>query len=147
MANVLPEEAKDFYNPEDLNTQIREYVRVKQTIDMMDSRAKELREKLFIALDAEGEEDPNGNIILPLDKAIDGVVRLEKQRRVTRKLNEDIAEAIIEEKGIGSAVYEMKRVINEEALMASYYNGDITEEELDSMFPSNVVWALRTPKK
>jgi len=147
MANVLPEEPKDFYNPEDLTTQIREYVRVKQTIDMMDNRAKELRTQLFLALDAEGEEDPSGNIVLPLDKAIDGVVRLEKQRRATRKLNEALAETIIDSKGLGDTLYETKRVINEEALMAAYYEGTITEDELDEMFPVSITWALRTAKK
>jgi hypothetical protein len=147
MANALPEEPKAFYNPEDLTTQIREFVRVKNTIDMMDARAKELRELLFQALDSEGEEDSSGNIQLFLKSPIDGVTRLEKQRRVSRKLNEDLAESIIESKGLGESVYEVKRVINEEALMAAYYNGDITEDELDEMFPATVTWALRTPKK
>jgi hypothetical protein len=114
---------------------------------MMDTRSKELREKLFAALDSVGEEDTNGNIIIQLDKAIDGVVRLEKQRRVSRKLNEALAETLIDEKGLGDTLYETKRVINEEALMAAYYNGDITEEELDEMFPVSVTWALRTAKK
>jgi hypothetical protein len=147
MANALPEDARQFYSPEDFTTQIREYVRCKQTIDMMDTRSKELREKLFAALDSVGEEDTNGNIIIQLDKAIDGVVRLEKQRRVSRKLNEALAETLIDEKGLGDTLYETKRVINEEALMAAYYNGDITEEELDEMFPVSVTWALRTAKK
>ena len=41
----------------------------------------------------------------------------------------------------------MVRVIDEDALMAAHYDGDITEEEIDEMFPVTVVWALRTPKK
>jgi hypothetical protein len=31
--------------------------------------------------------------------------------------------------------------------MAAYYQDKITEEQLDEMFPVNVVWALRTLKK
>jgi hypothetical protein len=41
----------------------------------------------------------------------------------------------------------MKRVINEDALMAAYYEGKLTEEQLDEMFPTTVIWALTTLKK
>ena len=44
-------------------------------------------------------------------------------------------------------MYELKRVVNEAALLAAHYEGKITEEELDEMFPVKVVWALRTVKK
>jgi hypothetical protein len=98
-------------------------------------------------VDLQGDEDSNGNIVLPLDDAIEGVVALEKQRRASRKLDEALAESIIDSKGLGDTLYEIKRVVNEEALMAAYYNEQITEEELDSMFPVTVTWALRTPRK
>jgi hypothetical protein len=147
MAKATEEEVRKFYNPEDIQTQIREYIRAKNAINMMESRTKELRDAIFAYIDEQGEEDGNGSISVPLDTSIDGVVRLEKQRRVSRKINESAAEAIIEAKNLGEAVYETKRVINEEALMAAYFNGEISEDELDSMFPVEVSWALRTPKK
>ena len=98
-------------------------------------------------VDTEGYEDEKGNILFEFENPIDGVVRLEKQRRATRKLDEEKAEAIIAEKQLGDDVYKMVRVIDEDALMASFYDGKLTEEELDEMFPVTVVWALRTPKK
>ena len=147
MAQALPEPAKEFYNPEDFLTKVREFVRTKNSMDLMESQAKRLREELFAALDAVGEEDTSGNIIIQLDKSIDGVVRIEKQRRVSRRLNEALAEQIIVSKGLQDTLFETKLVVNEEALMAAYYNGDITEDELDDMFPANITWALRTAKK
>jgi hypothetical protein len=147
MAKRIEEEALRISDPDDIKAQIREYARVKATIEMMDARSKELRDKLFIALDADGYEDEKGNIQLDLDETIEGIVRLEKQRRVTRRLNEAKAEEIIDAKGIADDVYEMKRVINEDALMAAFYEEKITEDELDEMFPASVVWALRTLKK
>ena len=77
----------------------------------------------------------------------DGIVRIEKQRRTTRKLNELVADEIIDAAELSDEVYEMKRVINEDALMAAYYEGKLTEEQLDTMFPVTVTWALRTLKK
>ena len=147
MAKVIKEEVSRFTDPESLEAQVREYGKVKSSMEILETRSKELRTKLFEHLDAEGEEDDKGNVQLELPEAIDGITRLEKQRRTTRKLDEMTAETIIEQAGLEDEVYEMKRVINEDALMAAYYEGKITEEQLDEMFPTNVVWALRTIKK
>jgi aminoglycoside phosphotransferase family enzyme len=58
-----------------------------------------------------------------------------------------VAEGIIEQTGLVDTVYKMVRVIDEDALMAQYYEGKLTEEQIDEMFPTTIVWALRTPKK
>jgi hypothetical protein len=116
-------------------------------MDALEKRSKELREKILAVVDVDGYEDDKGNILYELDTPIDGVIRLEKQRRATRKLDEDKAEEIIEAKGLSDKVYKMVRVIDEDALMAAHYEGEITEEEIDEMFPVSIVWALRTPKK
>ena len=147
MARLIPEEPREYYDPEDFNSQVREFIRTKETMDALEKRSKELREKLIAVLDEDGLTDEKGNVLYELESPIDGVVRLEKQRRATRKLDETKAEEIIAATGIGEAVYEMVQVINEDALMAQYYEGNITEEQLDDMFPTTVVWALRTPKK
>jgi hypothetical protein len=147
MAKIIEEDGIRFSNPDSLEAQIREYVKVKATLDQMESRSRELREALFAKLDEEGFEDDKGNITIELDSAIDDVVRIEKQRRVTRKLDEEVAEEIITERGIGDVVYKTIRIIDEDALMAQLYEGNVTEEEIDKMFPSKIVWALTTKKK
>lgn len=147
MARLIPEEPREYYDPDDFNSQVREFVRTKEALDALEKRSKELREKLMAVLDEDGLTDEKGNILYELETPIDGVVRLEKQRRATRKLDETKAEEIIATTGIGEAVYEMVQVINEDSLMAQYYEGNITEDQLDEMFPTTVVWALRTPKK
>lgn len=147
MAKVIEEEGARFLDPESLEAQVSEYAKVKASMEILESRQKELREKLFEALDTEGDVDDKGNIQLNLPKEIDGIMRLEKQRRTTRKLDEETAEAITAEAGIEDEVYEMKRVLNEDALMAAFYEGKLTESQLDEMFPTTVTWALRTLKK
>jgi hypothetical protein len=147
MANIIPEEGVRFQSPDSLEAQVREYLKVKETIEQMESRQRELREKLFEKIDEEGFEDDKGNILLEFDAAIDGIVRLEKGRRVTRKIDELKAEEIIEATGIGDDVYKTVRIIDEDALMAMLYQDKITEEQLDEMFPAKIVWALLTKKK
>ena len=146
MARVI-DEPREFLNPDDPEAQIREYIKLSQTIDSLDKRKSELRTVLMGYIDADGVEDHNGNILYELDEPIDGVVRLEKQRRASRKLDETVAEEIIEAAGIADDVYKMVRVIDEDALMAAHYEDKITEEQIDAMFPVSVIWALRIPKK
>lgn len=146
MARVFDEETPRFSDPDSLSSQVREYVNVKKSMEIMEARSKELREKLFSQIDLEGEEDHNGNFSLELDSDIEGVVRIEKQRRVTRKIDEMVAEAVIESNNL-TDVYKTIQVIDEDALMAAHYEGRISEADLDSMFPAKVVWALMTKKK
>jgi hypothetical protein len=147
MANVIPEEGSRFEDPDTVDAQVREYAKIKASMEVLEARQKELRSKLFTVLDDEGLEDDKGNIQYELPSAIDGIVRLEKQRRVTRKLNEPLAEEILTTLGLYDDIFELKPVLNEDALMAAFYEDKLTEEQLDDMFPANVVWALRTVKK
>lgn len=146
MANVIKEEESRFSDPDSLEAKIREYMKLKESIDFMTERTRILREQLFEALDADGFEDDRGNVLIELDTPIEGVIRLEKQRRTKRKLDEEQADAIIKERQLEEDVYKTVRVIDEDALMAQLYQDKITEEELDAMFPIEVTWAL-TPKK
>jgi hypothetical protein len=147
MANRVEEELREFSDPNDISSQIREYIKIKATMTSMESRSKELRDILMAQIDSEGYEDNNGNLQLDFESPIDGVVRLEKQRRTSRSLNEDIAMEILEAKGLVDDLTKLVRVVDEEAVMAALYEDKLTEEELDSMFPTVVTWALRTPKK
>lgn len=147
MARVLPEEQARFADPDSLESQVREYAKVKASLEMMEARQKVLREALFAKIEEEGFEDDKGNVVLELDAVIEGLVRIEKNRRVVRKLDEEVADAIIAKYGLEDEVYEMKRVINEDALMACMYDGKVTEDEVDQMFPPKIIWALVTKKK
>lgn len=147
MADVIPEEGVRFADPDSLETQLREYMKLKASLEFMETRKSELREKLFSQIEEYGYEDDKGNLTLELDTGIEGVARLEKSRRVQRKLDELAAERIIEETGIGDDVYKMVRVIDEDALMACVYQDKITEEQLEEMFPAKIIWALMTRKK
>ncbi|CAB4123919.1 hypothetical protein UFOVP45_60 [uncultured Caudovirales phage] len=146
MARLIDEGEVHFDNPDELTSQVREYTKAKAVTDLMETRIKELKEKIFEAIDVDGETDDKGNVFLELPERIEGVVRVEKQRRVTRKLDELIAEGIIAELNLEDKLYKTVRVVDEEAIMAAYYEGEITEDQIETMFPSKVVWALRTVK-
>jgi hypothetical protein len=145
MARII-DEPRNFTNPDDFNSQIKEYISVKNTIDMMETRRTDLRTNIFDYLEQHGEYDEKGNIFFELPASFDGYVRVEKTKRVTRKIDESAAEAILAENQLEEEIYETVRVVSEDKLMAAFYEGKITEDELERIFPAKVVWAL-TPKK
>ena len=146
MARVKPEEPR---GPEqdDLVNQTKEYAFIKAQLEYLEKQQKELREKLFEVLDGSGEPDDKGNIILELPQEVDGYVSVVKQKRVSRKVDELVAEEIITEKGMEDTLYKTIRVVDEDALMAALYNDELTEEEIDQMYPQKITWALILSKK
>jgi hypothetical protein len=146
MSKLIEEEGR-FSNPNDLTSQVQEYMKVKEVLASMELRQKELREKIFAQIETSGEEDSNGNLFISLPTEIAGVRTLEKQRRVTRKIDEVVAEEVIEANNLADELYKTIRVVDEDALMAAHYEGKISEDEIVRMYPAKIVWALMTKKK
>ena len=140
------DEPRDF-NSDDLVGQTKEYSSLKKSIEQFETRQKELKASLFEKIEADGFTDDKGNWWLELPETIDGYVSLQKQKRVTRKIDDMIAEDLIEKKGLTGRLYKTVRVVDEDELMAALYEGLLTEEEVDEMFPPKIVWALMLSKK
>lgn len=146
MARIKDEEPRMGVE-DDLMAQAKHYAFVKEQLEYWEKQQKELKAKLFERIDSEGEEDSSGNVVIELPEDINGVVAVVKQRRVSRKINEARAEEIIAEHGMEDTLYKTIRVVDEDALMAALYNDDLTEEEVEEMYPANVVWALVMKKR
>ena len=101
MARVAPETPRN--TEESFETQAKEYSFLKKQTDYLEKQLKELREKLFSHLDESGELDSNGNVVVELS-TVEGYSSMMKQRRVTRKIDEEVAFALIEEKGLKESV-------------------------------------------
>ena len=132
---------------DELIAQAKEFAFAKKQIDILEKRQKELREQLFNHIEERGEVDDKGNLILELPEELDDVFSITKQRRVTRKIDEDVAFDIIDEKGLRDKLIKIVEVIDEDALMAALYNDELTEDEIDEMYPQSVVWALVMSKR
>jgi len=126
----------------DLVGRAKKYAFLKAQLDFLEKEQKELRVKLFENLDMDGEEDDKGNIVLELPEEVEGYSSIIKQRRVSRKIDETRAEELIIEKGMEDTLYKTVRVVDEDALMAALYNDELTEAEVDEMYPSSITWAL-----
>jgi hypothetical protein len=146
MARVQDAEPRNV-TEDDFIGQAKEFVFVKKQLDYFEKKSKELREKIFSKIDEDGEIDSEGHVLLAFDEPIDGVYGFKKQRRVSRKINEELAEELIIEKGLEDKLYKTIRVVDEDALMAAMYSAELTEEEVDSIYPLVVSWAIVLNKK
>jgi len=148
MVKIIESDNKiNFSDPDNFETQVREYARLKSSMEILETRQKELREFIFTAIDNSGYEDDKGNVVLELPSEIEGIVRVEKQRRVSRKVDELAAEEIIAEHKLEDELYTTVRIIDQDAIMSALYEGKLSEDEVDRMYPPVVTWALRTAKR
>jgi hypothetical protein len=132
---------------DDVLSQAQQYAFFKKQVEYFQEQMKSLREDLFEKIEENGEVDSKGNVIFELPQEIEGFVSMTKQRRVTRKIDEDIAFDIIDEKGLRDKLIKTVEIIDEDALMAALYSDELTEEEIDEMYPQTVVWALVMNKR
>jgi hypothetical protein len=144
MARVKTTESRE---EDPLIKDAREYSFLKQQIEFLEKQQKEVRERLFTQLDELGEIDDKGNVIIELPEEVNGFGAVVKQRRVSRKIDELVADEIITEKGMEEQLYKTIRVVDEDALMAALYNDELTEAEIDLMYPQKIVWALVMNKR
>lgn len=141
MARVKPAELRNA-DENNLENQAKQYAFLKKQKEYMEKQMSELRETIFETLDESGEIDSKGNVVIEFENEVEGFASVMKQRRVTRKINETVAEEMITAKGLEEKLYKTIRVVDEDALMAALYSDELTEEEIDEMYPQNVVWAL-----
>jgi hypothetical protein len=141
MARVKEEQSR-VAGQDDFETQARQYIFVKKQMEFFESELKKLREQIFEHVDTSGEVDGSGNLFVELPSEIEGVKTIQKQRRVSRKINPEMADNVIMSKGLESELYKTIQIIDEDALMAALYEGKLTEEEIELMYPEKVVWAL-----
>lgn len=146
MAKIIDDAPREFANPDDFESQVKEYVMVSDSLKAMELRRKDIHGRIMSKLETDGEEDESGNIVLTLPDAIAGVVGIVKTRRVSRGVDIDRAIEIAKEHDLEDELIEMVPQVAEDAVMAKLYDGELTENEVDQMFPAKVTWALTLKK-
>lgn len=122
--------------------QVRQSVMLKDKIDQLNSLQSEVRSTLKDGVKELGEEDSRGHIVVEVDDDTTGIRKVMHQRKVSKSLDIEVAESILKEKNIHERCVTMIPILNEDEIMAAFYEGLITEEDIDAMFPAKVSWAL-----
>ena len=143
MPNVIK---KDITQEDPIVAKVRRLVALKDFITSSTAEKATLQSDLTAVIEAEGIPDEKGHIHYELPEEIGGVGSLQLQRRVSQKLDADVAEKILKAKGLDKRCYTLVPVINESEIMACLFEDLLTEEEIDSMFVNNVSYAFLTVK-
>lgn len=129
-------------NIEEMVDLVRQNATLKDRIDSTVAIQNEVKEKLREGLKELGEDDDRGHVVVEVNDDLTGIKKVINQRKVSKSLDMDVAEEILKEKGLHDRCVMMVPVLDEEAIMAAYYEGLVTEEDIDKMFPAKVTWAL-----
>jgi len=133
---------------------VRELSVLKDQVKVLKKREEEIKALLIELVDIEGEEDEKGHKVFALPESIGGIGSLVRQRRVSRPLDADVAqdilESIVTDSDFGRTLWndciEMVPHLDEDKIMEAHFNGLLTEDQVDAMFPEVVSWAFTTPK-
>jgi hypothetical protein len=126
---------------EQVKKTLRQYVSLKNEIGVLTTRQSELKSRLMVSLD-EVEPDDRGHRVLSVNDDIVGNIKVTKQKRVSKTLDMAVAEEILTRKGIKDACIKMVPTLDDSAIMSAFYEGYLTEEDIDKMFPAKESYAF-----
>jgi hypothetical protein len=136
----------DDFGTTDLDSMYKEYVHLKKNIDDLTARQSVLKKELLSFVDGNGSEDDKGHKWFDMPE-YGGYAGMQKQRRVSQKIDEDAAQELLREKGLSARCFELKPVLNQDEVMTCLLEGLLTEEDIDTIFPKTVTSAFVLMKK
>lgn len=140
MPKVIERDAPKSENP--LLTRVRQYVSLRSRISDLTKEQDSIKTELSNLVDTDGEPDEKGHLWIHLPEEVDGYTALQRQRKVSQYLDAGTAEKLLKDKGLFERCYEMQPVLKEDEVMACLYDGLLSEEEIDIMFPKKISYAF-----
>mgnify|MGYP006268508041 CR=1 FL=1 len=133
-------------NIKEVQQYARQFIRLRDEVTVLTTRQTELKKRILNSLD-ELEPDDKGHKVMEFEDELLGPVKLTKQRRVSKTLDMDVAEEILTAKGIKEQCTKMVPVLDEGAIMSAVYEGYLTAEDIDRMFPAKETYAFLLDNK
>lgn len=123
-------------------TDVREYKRLRSQIDLLTKQQKVIRDNLMLAILDNGSPDDQGHLWLTLHEDAEGTLEIKRQRRVARSLNEAVAEKILKDHDLWDQCTKTVVVVDEDAVMQALYDEELSEDDIDDIYPQKITWAL-----
>lgn len=135
------------FDLEPIRKEVQQYVTLKDEAAAIDQRVSAIKKRLTSYAEDLGEANEKGSLVLPIQDERTGTASIVKQRRVSKVFDEGTANNLLKEKGLFDACTKVITTLDQDAVMAAYYEGKLTDEDIDAMFPEKIVWALVLEKK
>lgn len=130
----------------DIKSKVRQYLALRDEAALLNKRTSQIKEELIAEVET-AEFDDRGHKRLVISDEIAGEVTLTKQRRVSKNLDMQVAEEILSARGIKDKCIKMVPTLDEASIMSAFYEGLLTEADIDAMFPAKVTYAFLVDTK
>jgi hypothetical protein len=119
------------------------------------NRLASIKKALSEDLELFGEPDDKGNLIFSFDEPAGKITALQRQRRVSQGFDQEAAEEILKAKTVDTGVTlwdacteeKVIRELDDDAVLAAHFNDQLTDEELERIYPKIVTWAFAPVRK
>lgn len=134
-------------NMETIKRELQQYVTLKDEAEAITERVTTIKKRLTAYIEDLGEPNEKGSIVLPVEDERTNTRAIVKQRRVSKQFDEETANDLLKSKGLFDTCTTTVTMLDQDAVMAAYYEGKLTDSDIDTMFPEKVTWALVLEKK
>lgn len=136
---VIKDEPTEDLGP--VRREVQQYVSLKEEASAIDDRINTIKKRLITYAEEQGTPNEKGSLVFPINDDVTGTKSVVRQRRVSKVFNESLANSILD-KGVFDECTKTITVLDEDAVMGAYYAGKLTDEDIDTMFPEKITWAL-----
>jgi hypothetical protein len=130
---------------EEIGADVSSFHALKERIASETKMLNILKKNLSDLVDSDGEPDDRGHIFYTLPDGLP-YSALKRERRVSKSLDEEVTENILRDKGLYDECTEEITVVDQDKVLAAHFEGKLTTEEIDAMFPPTITWAFITVK-
>ena len=128
------EDSRKIKSPNDPAVVIQEFIALKNDEKALKKRLEESRKKVLPLLES-ADVDSDGHREVELEEQWEGIRGVRYQRSVSTGLDEDVAEEILKAKGLWEKCAPPTPKIDNDAVYAALYNEELTEAEVDRIYP------------
>lgn len=123
-----------------------EWVGLKRQRETFEKREAELKKQLAAIVETDGYTDDKGSEYLDFPEPIEGFAGMKRERRVIQSMDEEKALEVLAKKKLTSLCTKTITVVDEDAVQAAFYDGKLTQDDVDAMFNVRINYAF-IPRK
>jgi hypothetical protein len=129
-----------------IKTLFSEFIGIQKQRKTLEAREGELKKNLSTIVETDGYTDDKGSEYIDFKEPIEGYAGLKRERRVYQTLDEEKAFAVIAKKKLTSLCTKTITIVDEEAVQAAFFDGKLTQDDIDAMFTVRINYAF-IPRK
>ncbi|HET7110145.1 MAG TPA: hypothetical protein VFI41_04695 [Gemmatimonadales bacterium] len=129
-----------------IKTLFTEFIGLKSQRETIEKRESELKKTLSAIVETDGYTDDKGSEYIDFKEPIEGFAGLKRERRVYQSLDEEKAMQVLAKKKLTALCTRTITVVDQDAVQAAFYDGKLTQDDIDAMFTVKINYAF-IPRK